>query len=297
MSTLTKVFIVLLVTCSIAFSAMTISIVSQTANWRETAHKFEQHAQIADTNLRNLISANSAALAAAADKVRDHQTQIRELQASLQKASNEASTLRADLTRAASERSSSEAVQRGLAAQLEACGTARDEYLHQRDDLENSHVAVQRRNIDLNDRVNEQTAQIAVMLEQRRQYEQQINILRGENVRLSQAAGARAIGGGMEQPGGAGMRRVHPAGPVAAMAIRGSVIDVAGGVITLSVGGADGVREGMKFVIHRGAEYIGDIKISMVDPDRSAGRPIGAPFTPRRGDSVVDESTQSSRGG
>ena len=46
LSTLTKVFIVLLVVFSIAFTTMTVSIVAQTANWRDLANTYEQHAAI-----------------------------------------------------------------------------------------------------------------------------------------------------------------------------------------------------------------------------------------------------------
>ena len=60
MSTLTKVFIVLLVVFSIAFTTMSVSLVAQMTDWRETAEKYEEHARVADANLRHLIAANAA---------------------------------------------------------------------------------------------------------------------------------------------------------------------------------------------------------------------------------------------
>jgi hypothetical protein len=53
----------------------------------------------------------------------------------------------------------------------------------------------------------------------------------------------------------------------------------------------------MVFVVHRGDQYVGDLKIGMVDPNQAAGRPIGSNFTPRAGDQVTDAlGLGSSRG-
>ena len=60
LSTLTKVFAVLLVFFSIAFTVMTVSMVAQTTNWKDTAQKYEEHALVADTNLRNLIASSAS---------------------------------------------------------------------------------------------------------------------------------------------------------------------------------------------------------------------------------------------
>ena len=51
MSTLTKVFIILLVLFSLTFTVMTVSIVAQIPDWRGTADKYAEHARVADTNL------------------------------------------------------------------------------------------------------------------------------------------------------------------------------------------------------------------------------------------------------
>ena len=80
MSTLTKVFIVLLSVFSIAFTTMTVSIVAQWADWKELANDYQQHAVVADTNLRHMIAANAAELAAANDTIRGHLEQIGELE-------------------------------------------------------------------------------------------------------------------------------------------------------------------------------------------------------------------------
>jgi hypothetical protein len=84
------------------------------------------------------------------------------------------------------------------------------------------------------------------------------------------------------------MPRVTALSPAARPAIRGHVVDVDGNIITISVGAADGIRKDMVFVVHRAGEYIGDMKIDLVDPNQAAGRPVGPAFVPRRGDQVTD---------
>jgi len=288
LSTLTKVFVVLLAVFSIAFTVMTVSIVAQTADWRDTAEKYEEHARVADANLRNLIAANAAELATAYDTARGHLRNIGELEAKLQDVRNEVGQARAEQARATAEKSSSEAINRGLLAQLDACSSARDGYQAKRDELEKRNIDLERRNIDLNDRVNEQTAQIAVMLEQKRQLEQQLNIAKSENAALAREARRLASGLAFEEPPGSAMTGVTAASPVASTAIRGRVVEVSGEVVTISVGAADGVQKDMVFVIHRDDQYVGDLKITLVDPNQSAGRLESVAAEPVTGDMVTD---------
>lgn len=288
LSTLTKVFVVLLVVFSIAFTTMTVSIVANTADWRDTALRYEQHARVADTNLQNLMAANSAELAAAHNTVRGHVARIGDLETQLQESAGEVASIKAERARLVSEKSSAEAVNRGLVAQLQSTDAARVQYQTQRDELETRNIGIERRNIELDDRVNELTAQVAVMIEQKRQFEQQIHILRSENAKLAIGSRQRSSALAMEDPSGAAMSNVVAHTPVSATPIRGHVADVSGDIITITVGSSDGVRKDMIFVVHRDGEYVGDLKINMVDSDSAAGRALGAPFTPRRGDQITD---------
>ena len=288
MSTLTKIFVVLLVVFSIAFTSMTISMVAQMTNWRDMAQKYREHARIADTNLRHEIAANAALLATARDEVRAHLERATELETQVQTARNEAAELRSALARADAEKSTAEAMSRGLLAQLQTVEAGRAEYRKQRDGLERRNIDLEGRNIDLDDRVNELTANTTVLLEQKRQYEQQINILRVENEKLSQEAHELSTGVALEEPTGAAMSEAVALTPVATRAIRGRVLEVSSNLLTISVGSADGVKKDMVFVIHRDGQYVGDLKISLVEPNQSAGRIVRSTATPTPGDEVTD---------
>ena len=294
MSALTKIFIVLLVLFSIAFSSMTVSIVAQSTNWRDTALKYEEQARISETNLRHEIAASAAQLASALDEARSNIAEIGRLEGEVEKARQDAAGFQAQLARVESEKSSADAMNRGLLSQLQLVQASSDEYQKQRTGLERSAVDTQRRNIDLNDRVNELTEQVDVLLEQKRHFEQQINILRTESERF--AAGRSGLHT-FEDPAGSAMRNVVALAPVAARAIRGHVVDIGGNLVTASVGSADGVKMGMVFVIHRREEYVGDFTVTVVDPNQCAGRITLSALAPRVGDKIADQaSLTASRG-
>lgn len=292
MSTLTKVFVFLLAVFSIAFTSMTVSIVAQTTNWKDTAEKYREHARIADTSLRHAHAAYSAQLATARDDGKALSQRIAELEGRLSTGAGELAQVRSQLATLTAEKSGTEAMNRGLVAQLQSAEAARTEYRAQRDGLETRGLDLEQRNIELNTRVNELTAQVDVMLEQRRQYEQQINILRGENEALSMgSASARPA---FESPAGVAQPDVVAMSPMPVRTVRGRVLELEGDLVTISVGTADGVRPGMLFVIHRNGMYIGDLKIEMADPNRSAGRIVRSSEKPKPGDAITDAASMAS---
>ena len=288
MSTLTKVFIVVLVVFSIGFTTMTISIVAQSTDWRDTAQKYEEHAKVADTNLRNEIAASAATEATLRDSIKSHLEKIGEVEGQFKTNGAEMAKLRSDIAKAESEKSSSDAMSRGLLAQLQIADAGRAEYRKQRDEIEKRNIELERRNIDLNDRVNEQTGRIAVLFEQKRQYEQQLSILKTENEKLARSAGRPAGASVLEAPSGVAMSNVTPLTPISPTPVRGKILEVSGNLVTISVGSADGVKEGMVFMITRGDQYVGDLKISTVNPSQSAGRMVRTTLAPAQGDQVKD---------
>lgn len=289
MSTITKVFVVLLVLFSVAFSAMTISVVARTSNWKDTAEKYEQHARIADTNLRYLIDASSADLATARDNINLQREQIGNLETKLQSNNNDLVSFRTELAQIKAEKSSTEAMNHGLLTRLNVAENAREEYYKQRNDLEKRNIDLERRNIDLNDRVNELTAHVVVLLEEKRQFEQQVKILQDQNTRISQASRSSAGLVTLESASGTALSGVDALSPISATPIRGRVVEMDKNLVSISVGSADGVKSGMVFVIHREDSYIAEVKIDMVDPNRSAGRIVRSTGAPILGDQVIDE--------
>ncbi|MFH0981509.1 MAG: hypothetical protein V2A79_08220 [Planctomycetota bacterium] len=285
MSPLTKIFIVLLAVFSIAFAMSTISFVSQTNQWKKLAEGYRAAQTIVETKLVNQSAGHAAEKANWLDARREQLRQTAELETRLQDKEQDLAALKAELAQLKAEKSSAEALARNLTGQLQLCGTGRDNEQKQRETFQQRNIELEKRNLDLNERVNELTAQTVVFVQQQRQYEQQINILREENQKLATVT-RRAAAGEFDVGGG---DAVTPVEPVAGTPIRGHVLEVDGKLATISVGSADGVQENMTFVIYRGSEYVGDLKITDVEPHRAAGTIVRARGTPQVNDLVADE--------
>ncbi|MCK4659634.1 MAG: hypothetical protein KAV82_08960 [Phycisphaerae bacterium] len=286
MSALTKIFIVLLAVFSIAFAMSTVSFVSQTSNWRKLAEDYQSANQILETKMMNQSAAHAAEKANWLDARREHLRQTAELEGEFLDLQTDQSQLNADMAQLKSEKMSAEALARNLAGQLELASTARDNEQGQREKLQVRNIELEKRNLDLNERVNELTTRTVVLIEQQRQFEQQINILRAENEKLTTLTRRAASG----EHHADSSEMVSPVEPVAGTPIRGRIIEVDGKLATISVGSADGVQENMMFVIYRGMEYIGDIKVTDVAPHTSAGTITRARGTPQLNDLVADET-------
>ncbi len=83
--------------------------------------------------------------------------------------------------------------------------------------------------------------------------------------------------------------KVRPAEPATAqISLKGSVtdVDLANSLVEISVGAADGVKEGMKFYVTRGEEFICDILIYDVEAEKAVGLLDLVSKQPKVGDSV-----------
>jgi peptidoglycan hydrolase CwlO-like protein len=289
LSALTKIFVVLLVVFCIAFTMSTISFVARTNEWRALAEGYQQEAQVSDTYLRNILAESAAQKALDRDAINAHIGRIKDIEADKQEALREIAGLKAELSQARAEISSLQGTARTLSGELKVGQAGWAEQRKQRELLQERNLELEKRNLDLNERVNEQTAQVMVLQQELRRREQQVQILREENRNLAQAERRRATGE-FEAYSPAEQEKVRPVTAVAESPIRGRITEVSGGLATISVGSADGVAEGMVFVIYRGLDYIGDLKISKVEPSQSAGKIVRSTGTVLAGDAVADEA-------
>ncbi len=289
MSTLTKVFVILLAVFSIGFTMSAISFVVQTNDWKDLADKYQAQTKVVEAHMRNLASSHAAEKATWID-IRDRMTRdAAELEASNERQAQELARLTTELAAARGESATAQALSRQLAAELEIAQNAWQEESQTRVAIEQRKLALERWNQDLDNRISEQENQIAVMEQEKRQLEQQIHILKTENKKLAQAGKQPpTVVGDLGVPGVAG--RVLPLSETTGTPIRGRIVEIGGERAAISVGSSDGVEAGMVFVIYRGGEYIGDLKITDVEPNLAAGRITLTRGTPKVGDLVADES-------
>lgn len=283
MSTLTKIFVVLMVVFSIAFTMSTIGFVAKTNKWRDLAQDYRNEAQVVEVNMRNLAAAHAAEKTVWVDSKRALEDRIADLSGQIERVSAEVATSREQINKLGTEKSNSDARVDQLLAQLDVERTARQEQTGLRATAEKRNQELETRNAELNTRLEELQANLVVQVQQQRQLEQQINILKEENSKLTGGGAARTSipSGQSPAPPASASNSVAP--------IRGQIVEVAGKLATISVGSADGVRDGMVFVIYRGSEYIGDLRVTEVEPNQSAGELIKTRATPRPTDQVADE--------
>lgn len=280
----------LLVVLSIAFSMTAIAFTARTENWKALAEGYRTETQIAYAEQRSVMAAHAAELASARDTIRNHQNRINQLESQLQSVEKEVADQQGEIAQLTAEKRRSEALAQRLTNELGVAQSARAAVAEQRQQFESRNIELERRNNDLNDRVSELTTQVTVMNQQVRQQEQQIHILREENQKLAGQSGVYSsadVSFQGQTPGD-----VRPAGPGGgAPHIAGHVSFVDGDLLTLSVGSADRVQKGAVFVVYRGTQYIGDVRITDVEPNLSSGRLFrSAPgLSPRTGDRAEDE--------
>jgi hypothetical protein len=286
LSTLTKIFVVLMVIFSIAFTMSTIGFVAKTNKWSELAKGYRESAQVAQTHMRNLAAAHAAEKAVWVDSKRALESQRSQLEAKVAELTTELDVAGESTAALRTEKSNAVARSDQLLSELKIAQAGWREQRDQRAETEKRNLELEERNAELNRRIQEQMAQILVLVQEQRQLEQQINIMREEGTKM---AGGAWSGGPAGLPAVSVSASSPATAPTSVAPIRGAIVEVDGKLATISVGSSDGVRDGMVFVIYRGKEYIGDLEVTDVEPNLAAGNLVRMRATPRPSDQVADE--------
>ncbi len=297
MSVLTKVFVVLLTVFSIALSMLVVAGFARQEDWRTEAEQ-QKAAALASQAAFNTVQQNAAleqqrALA----RHQDDLNTIKELNA--QRVANEAKL--AELERKLAEAESRFAVEQGQVTTvsdqnklLQAAFNREKEFSAR---LAATNSDLQRRNIDLNDRVKELTVSLSMATSQIKALKQQLAAV--------EAAGGEALA---QVPGGPNVVEADtpsvsmPSIPPSLTPIRGEITSVKGELASISVGNADGVVPGMVFLVYRRAGetakpmYVGSIRITRVEATEAAGLIEQSTSDLKVGDQVRDETSFARRG-
>lgn len=95
-----------------------------------------------------------------------------------------------------------------------------------------------------------------------------------------------------QQLGPAALTATAPAtGPPAVgpdMRISGTLTAVKGDLVSINIGSAKGVRQGMLLIVYRGADYVAKFRVDQVDVAESAGIILDKRLDPMPGDKVAD---------
>lgn len=156
-----------------------------------------------------------------------------------------------------------------------------------RDQLDSIREEMIRERKELNEitaMLYERTIQMQSLEADRRRYLEQKTALEEQ---LEKAAQGTVPVGQVEpvtQPVGQAVMAMG--GPADETGLKGMISDVGASLVTITLGSADGVREGMVFHITRGADFLADIVITDVDVNKAAGVLELVQERPRIGDLV-----------
>jgi len=288
LTTVAKVFLVLLVIGAIALSTASITMTAQTLNWKELADGYRLDAQavwaasVAESaQSRVTIEQLNSALQAA-------NTQLASAQADLAARQKDLGDLRTEIERLKVKSAGDDATLAKLTASLQVEQNRANQLQEQNQQALARALDLEKRNIDLNDRVSELTSNVNVLENQARVLQQQNYSLKETVTQLREqmALGPQAAVTGVQAPTGAAQPMAAPA----VSAIRGKVVAVEGNVVGLSVGAADGVKRDMAFVIYRGDTSLGRMLVRDVDAQASAGT-LDRTYGPIQvGDLVINEA-------
>lgn len=284
MSILTKVFVVLVSVLSVVLVTLIVPFVANTEHYkgqvetaRAAAEAARSTAQARQSEIQKLTEKAMAGIQDLKATITEHQAKIGDLTTRLATAQAETAAERTAKIQADANVSRLSAAQEQQAQIVIAMET---ELKARRPEM----VKQQTQIIQLMDRNNEITSQLESLNRQVRRYSEDISQLSARNAQLEEQL-ARLGPAVTEQAAEASVPFYSD------VVIPGKVTDIQTSEETtfaqINVGKNDGVQENMKFLVHRGGQYIGTLVVMKVDAKASAGRLTLAQGTLAVGDEVI----------
>jgi len=287
LSTLSKVFIVILVVFSIAFSMLVIQSTAQTQNFKKLADENKTWAQ------------REQALREAADNqhkvvVLQYQQTVADLQEQLDRQQQQLQQLQSQFSQQRNELLTEQQKVALLTAQAAQSSTLVKTLTAERQELQEQLAALRKQTSELksvNFRLTEENNELQL---QKELFSREINQLKEQNFALSERIDQlrdrlRSYEPGLAQapvlkPG----EQAVPVMPVVKAPIYGKVKEVREDLAAITVGSADGVKDGMEFIVYRGSQYLGKLRVTKVRTNESAGTLEQVEGTIQPGDDVAD---------
>ncbi len=300
MSILTKVFLIVVAILSIALSTLSIAANSMGQSWKKSAEDWKAAALAAQAAERTAVIQAKLTHEQDLDKIRKMSADLQKLQTDVLQVKQDLDAKSVELGQAQNQSAAMTSNLTGLNEQLSLVGSQFNREQEFNRKLSTRNAELERRNIDLNDRVKELTTALAMANTQVRALQQQLGGGDSSAYRTPSGAGASAAPatGGPSAVVEAFQPSVQPSGAVTAP-IRGTITTVRGNVAGVSVGAADGVAPGMRFVVYRGnganSKYVGTLEITRVEATEAAGTLSQTTGEIQRGDQATDEASLAMR--
>ena len=271
MSNLTKILIVLLTISAIFLCGIVVTYVANADNFKQkydNQHKevgaLEAKVDSLTNQLNEKVQQKDELEKTLNDKIASMKTQADEVQAKLNTAEREKAELVertnnfASVTKAFSE--TSEKQTQTLNATLEEVKQVKADQIKQAKELDETSAALMEKNAIID----------SLNAEKRRLVEDKAD-LENRLDKILRAGGKVTAAGTPVTPEGGSASAARTGTEAIALKAKVTEVDMKNSLATISIGSADGVKEGMKFHVTRGDKFICDILITDVDTDKAVG--------------------------
>ena len=261
MSTLTKVFVVILFVASLFCSIVVVQTVATQANWKALADTRKQQAEAARTSADSYHQEYQVAktkLTAAHDRESNLQKQLAAKDAAVLAAERALYKAQEQVKTLALLQANFDALEAQLGRESDMNEAKTKELKAARSQI----IAIQNEKREIERLRKEKTAAAELL-------EKQLEVVKERQVEL--AAENDRLRAELEAAGGKKPTTATPPVVVIGPKIEGSVTSVKGDLAVLNVGEASGVQRGVKFTIYRGSDYVATLKVSDVYRSQCAG--------------------------
>jgi hypothetical protein len=272
LSTLTKVLIVLLTIFSIFLCGIVVTYVAHAENQRQRAEGLQSRIKSATDKQKAAEEDLSVAKEAAQKKEAELNAEIGNLKGEIAKLSDR--VVEIDRQRTQAEQEKAEQIAK---AAIDAKLSESTTQLHIADqatikELEANQTDRKKELEELNVTLMEKMTLLAQLEEKNRQLAEANQEVSNRLNQYLQKYGVMTAAPKVATPE-TGIATPVPSLPVRDIALKGKVmgVDLQRNVASVSIGAASGVRTNMTFHVTRGEQYICDIVIQSVDPDKAVG--------------------------
>lgn len=284
MNILTKISVVVLVVAVLFASAVFITYPRVTENWKQQYENMKGAKAVAETEAANQMMLASLAIA-------QRQADLEKAKAEKQALIDENGKLKVELADAKTANTSLTNSIAGIQTQMADVNNGLTTERGARKALEESLKAANAKLGELQRDLILAQDQIRQKEAANTQQEGQIRILRTEIASLKEQIDKQLLTIETLSKGGAAASTGNTPAPtpVAAQKITGKVTAVQGEIVSINVGSAKGVKKDMVLMIHRDGKLVGNLRISEVDVEQSAGVVEDKLLNPQQGDKVLSD--------
>jgi len=268
LNALTRIFVVVLVVCSLLMSAAVVVFVSRVDDYNKLAMNATKERDAARADAAAAANQVASARESAQESVQAANTKVATLEKDLLTAKQQLADKGVEAAEKAKELALSNLEATHLSEALKASEATKAQLLAQVTDLRKTADESTKQNSDLNARVSDLTNKLQVTEKERQYLSEQMTDAQSQLAK--QAAALKGAGLGSEEQ----LTAVKPSAP----AINGTIKEVRMynqiPYATISVGSAENVTKGMQFNVidMRSGTFLGKLTVDSVDANEAFGR-------------------------